>query len=189
MADRGVHDPDPAVHDPPIQVFTMLRNTQIPPPRFHGARYHGVLAPNARRRASVVPEGFSRDFSLETRERADEDGADVARPARSGGAEPGTSTETPADERSAPTSAQPSIAESSREPPGAVPKPAAAAAPRPRRLAWADLLKRVFAIGVLECPRCGERTRVLTAPLPPDATRAILECLGLPSRAPPVISC
>jgi len=29
----------------------------VPPPRFHGIRYHGVLAPAARLRAAVVPEG------------------------------------------------------------------------------------------------------------------------------------
>jgi hypothetical protein len=61
--------------------------------------------------------------------------------------------------------------------------------PRPgrplRRYAWADLLRRVFAVDVLECPDCGGPMRILAAIHPPDATRAILECLGLPSRAPP----
>jgi len=52
-------------------------------------------------------------------------------------------------------------------------------------MAWADLLRRVFAIDILECPRCGSRTRILVAIHPPDTTRAILECLALPSRAPP----
>jgi hypothetical protein len=47
-------------------------------------------------------------------------------------------------------------------------------------------MRRVFAIDVLECPRCGERMRILAAIYPPKATRAILECLELPSRAPPV---
>jgi hypothetical protein len=55
-----------------------------------------------------------------------------------------------------------------------------------RRLAWADLLRRVFAVDVLECPRCGGRMRLLATIHPPDATHSILECLGLPSRAPPV---
>jgi hypothetical protein len=41
-------------------------------------------------------------------------------------------------------------------------------------------------VDVLECPACNGRTRMLAAIHPPDATRAILECLGLPSRAPPV---
>ena len=64
--------------------------------------------------------------------------------------------------------------------------PAAETEPRPRRLAWADLLRRVFAIDVLECPRCGARTRLLAAIHPPEATSAILECLALPARAPPI---
>jgi len=48
------------------------------------------------------------------------------------------------------------------------------------------LLRRVFAVDVLECPDCGGRMRILAAIHPPDATRAILECLGLPARAPPI---
>ncbi len=58
--------------------------------------------------------------------------------------------------------------------------------PRPRRLAWSELLRRVFAIDVLECPRCGGRMRLLAAIHPPDATQSILGCLDLPSRAPPM---
>jgi hypothetical protein len=58
--------------------------------------------------------------------------------------------------------------------------------PRARRLAWAELLRRVFAVDVLECARCEGRMRLLAAIHPPDATQAILECLGLPSRAPPL---
>ena len=54
-----------------------------------------------------------------------------------------------------------------------------------RRYAWAALLRRVFAFDVLECPDCGGRMRILAAIHPPEATRAILKCLGLPSRAPP----
>jgi hypothetical protein len=56
---------------------------------------------------------------------------------------------------------------------------------RARRLAWAALLRRVFAVDVLECPRCGGRMRLLATIHPAEATEAILECLGLPSRAPP----
>jgi hypothetical protein len=55
-----------------------------------------------------------------------------------------------------------------------------------RRYAWADLMRRVFALDVLECPECRGRLRVLAAIHPPDTTRAILDCLGLPSRPPPL---
>ena len=49
-------------------------------------------------------------------------------------------------------------------------------------------MRRVFAIDVLECPRCGGPMRILAAIHPPDVTRAILECLELPSRAPPPLA-
>jgi hypothetical protein len=58
--------------------------------------------------------------------------------------------------------------------------------PHPRNYRWSELMKRVWALDVLECPRCLSRMRILAAIHPPDATRKILECLGLPSRAPPL---
>jgi hypothetical protein len=57
---------------------------------------------------------------------------------------------------------------------------------RPRNYSWAELMRRVFEIDVLKCERCGGRSRIIAAIHPPDTTRKILECLGLPSRAPPV---
>ena len=46
-------------------------------------------------------------------------------------------------------------------------------------------MRRVFAIDVLECPRCGARMQWLSVVHSPEAIRAILECLDLPARAPP----
>ena len=60
--------------------------------------------------------------------------------------------------------------------------------PRPRNYSWAELMHRVFAIDVLECDRCGGRMRIIAAIHPPPAIRKILDCLGLPSRAPPIAS-
>ena len=60
--------------------------------------------------------------------------------------------------------------------------------PPRRNYAWAYLMMRVFQVDVLKCERCGSRLRILAAIHPPDATRKILECLGLPSRAPPLAS-
>jgi hypothetical protein len=57
---------------------------------------------------------------------------------------------------------------------------------RTRNYAWAELLKRVFSIDVLECPRCGGRMRILAAIHSVEAIHKILDCLGLPSRPPPV---
>jgi hypothetical protein len=55
-----------------------------------------------------------------------------------------------------------------------------------RNYTWAESMKRVFALDVLECPRCFGRMRILAAIHSPDAARKILDCLGLPSRAPPL---
>jgi hypothetical protein len=55
-----------------------------------------------------------------------------------------------------------------------------------RRYAWAQLLIRVFSVDVLKCDRCGGRMRILCAINPPEAIRKILDCLGLPTRPPPV---
>jgi hypothetical protein len=57
---------------------------------------------------------------------------------------------------------------------------------RERRLSWADLIKRVFATEVLVCPRCSGRARVIAAITQPEVIRAILKCLELSPRAPPI---
>ena len=57
---------------------------------------------------------------------------------------------------------------------------------RPRNYSWAELLHRVFSVDVLECPKCSGRMRILAAINPPEAIRKILDCLGIPSRAPPI---
>jgi len=60
--------------------------------------------------------------------------------------------------------------------------------PRSRNYSWAELMRRVWRIDVLECPACHGRMRILAAIHSPEAIRAILDCLGLPSRAPPLAS-
>jgi hypothetical protein len=57
---------------------------------------------------------------------------------------------------------------------------------RRRNYAWAELMKRVWAVDVLECPRCFGRMRLVAALHAEKALYRILECLGLPCRAPPV---
>jgi hypothetical protein len=47
-------------------------------------------------------------------------------------------------------------------------------------------MMRVFEIDVLKYLDSNGRLRILTAIHPPVNTRKILECLGIPSRAPPV---
>jgi len=58
--------------------------------------------------------------------------------------------------------------------------------PRSSRIAWADLLKRVFLVDALSCPRCNGRLRVIATVTNGAAVKAILECLGLPARPPPL---
>ena len=63
---------------------------------------------------------------------------------------------------------------------------------RPHR-AWADLMRRTFAIDVTVCPKCSGRLRLMAILLKPRAAVAILRSLGLPherinpapSRGPP----
>ena len=66
--------------------------------------------------------------------------------------------------------------------------PDAGAAPggyvRPTHYPWADLLRRTFAIDVLECPECGGRLRLLAIIAHPPTIAAILRHLGLPVEVP-----
>ena len=71
-----------------------------------------------------------------------------------------------------------------------VPKPAAhdaadAGARSPGRWPWARLLRRVFAIQVLVCERCGGARRILGAMTDPHAVRRLLAALGLAAALPP----
>ena len=130
----------------------------IPPPRAHQVRYHGILSPCASLRSRVVP---ACEF-------------DLGLPAASGDApkrdaHAAASANPPAQPRpddDRPREGQPDT--------------------RPRRLRWAALLKRVFEIDALRCPRCGSTMRLIAAIEDPAIARRILACIGLPARAPPV---
>jgi len=54
-----------------------------------------------------------------------------------------------------------------------------------QRIPWAELLRRVFAIDVLRCARCGGRRAVLAFISEPAVVDKILLHLGLPARPPP----
>lgn len=56
--------------------------------------------------------------------------------------------------------------------------------PRSSRLPWAVLLKRVFLVDVLECPKCQGRMEILAVVTKPASVRRFLEGVGLPSEAP-----
>ena len=59
-------------------------------------------------------------------------------------------------------------------------------AQRRHRLAWADLLRRVFRIDVSVCPVCGGHMKIVAALTDPRSIQCYLEGVGLPSRAPPI---
>jgi hypothetical protein len=164
----------------------------IPPPRAHQIRYHGVLAPCASGRDRIVPgrkvreavpqaerDGLSFPSDcLTTRIDEVNDGLD---------ARPGRSTETvppAASDSLRPGSSDhgPASPDARARPPAFVP----VVEPPPRRMAWADLLQRVFEVDALRCPACGGRMRILSAITEPDLARRILEWLDMPSRAPPL---
>ena len=54
-----------------------------------------------------------------------------------------------------------------------------------RNYTWAQLMKRVFLIDVLQCENCGGQMKILAAIDQPDVIGKILQSLGVPSRAPP----
>jgi hypothetical protein len=55
----------------------------------------------------------------------------------------------------------------------------------PRRIGWASLLARVFAIDVTVCRKCGGRMRILEVVDAPDAVARVLHGARAPPRPPP----
>jgi len=131
----------------------------IPPPRAHQVRYHGILAPCASGRDRVVPAGPEAALPSSSASESD--------PGSTGTADGGGDGET-------------IVARASSDP---RPERSESLA---RRIAWADLLKRVFEVDALRCPACGGRMRLLAAITEPSVARRILDCLALSSRAPPL---
>jgi len=58
---------------------------------------------------------------------------------------------------------------------------------RKRRYTWAELMKRVFELDVLECPFCKGKRKLIALINHSPVIRAILACLDLPSE-PPVLA-
>jgi hypothetical protein len=167
----------------------------IPPPRAHQVRYHGLLAPCASGRDRVVPRPV---VSSE---------AEATGPAAVGGGPAGTleesslskgsneaaprSTESPQGSLNGQSSGTPDLRTepATTNPTGAEAEPGRGDVPTKvsaRRTLWTELLQRVFEVDALCCQRCGGRMRVLAAITEADVARRILDCLDLPSRAPPL---
>ena len=56
-----------------------------------------------------------------------------------------------------------------------------------RRLPWAELLRRVYDIDALFCPKCGAGLRMISPIMEPGQGRTFLRSIGLP-REPPVVA-
>ena len=64
------------------------------------------------------------------------------------------------------------------------------------KYSWAELMKRVFDVDVLQCHHCGNRRQLIALISQPSVIRRILEHLGLsadppplaPARAPPQLA-
>jgi hypothetical protein len=134
--------------------------TLVPPPRTHGLRYHGLFAPNAKHRSRVVPAASSAG-SCKAHPAVELEQPDSAQSSR-----PAPLSDGGAFALSSPESAEP-------------------AGPR-YRVPWAELLRKVFAVDVLDCPRCHGRLEVIAYIAEPTVARRILDHLGLDSQGPPV---
>lgn len=55
-----------------------------------------------------------------------------------------------------------------------------------RYCSWAEMLRRVFAIDLLERSHCQGSIKILAQSQPPDLARKILRYIGPPSEPPPI---
>jgi hypothetical protein len=156
---RRMYDGTRAIALTPRHLLRRLASI-VPPPRVHSTRYFGAFAPSSKVRPKIIAPHKAGESKHDCREHGviDEGGCGDAAIAQA------LWTEVAQDE--------------DFEGP---PFP-----DRPRRLPWADLLKRVFGQDVLVCGKCGGK-RKLTAFMPdPREASEILERLGIDATAPPV---
>ena len=80
----------------------------------------------------------------------------------------------------------PPAAKAAEPPPAAAPAPVPPPPLRPRRLGWAQLLRRVLDVDALTCAKCAVPMVVVAFLTDPKVVRRILEHLKLPSVPPHV---
>jgi hypothetical protein len=157
----------------------------VPPPRANTVRYHGILAPCAGWRDFAVgdrngaPASSRRPSSCSCKAEPSQERAPAQQPILGGADGSSLSRGSPALAASGKNAETAAATHEDRHPCGPPPL-------RQRRLPWSELLHRVFAIDAFRCDRCGGRMRILAAIDEPEVARAILDCLGLSSRAPPL---
>jgi hypothetical protein len=134
----------------------------VPRPRRHLVTYHGVLAPAASLRSRVVPR-----VPTEEENGAGEDDAANGESQQ---------LEEPEELQKA------GLASVQR---ARVPhRPAKRRVHGRRYYTWAELLRRVYAVDVLTCPRCGGPRRLLAAIHDPLSIEKVLGAMKLPFHAP-----
>jgi len=176
----------------PLELIDRLA-ALVPPPRFHTVRYHGVLASRSKHRSEVVPDGNEPDtwHPIATSIRVPACGH---RPTRTVPSEPRSSlpakgaTAAGAPSDSPHRTRPPFSASPTQENSAVLDEGSSSRVSRPSRYySWSELMRRVFQVDVLRCPRCNAGPmRILAAIHPPTITEAILDSLGLPTRAPPI---
>jgi hypothetical protein len=162
----------------PVQLLARIA-ALIPPPRFPWQRLSGVFAPRSPLRAAVVPSGpVARAFATPTKPRAKK--------------KKKKRTATPPDNASPRGT---SVEGTSREG-GRASENAAASGPRTSlgdgvvrpggsRIAWSQLLRRIYWVDVLTCD-CGGHRAIVGDISERGVIVAILAHLGLPTEAPPM---
>jgi hypothetical protein len=55
---------------------------------------------------------------------------------------------------------------------------------RQRRLSWAKMIQKVYAIDPLLCSFCGAEVKILSFIIESKTINKILDCMGLPSQKP-----
>jgi hypothetical protein len=179
----------------------------ICPPRYPLVRYAGVLGPRSVWRKEVVPKPRVRASECErgavevARPRSDERPATPTQSKR-----PHAGSNALSHAASSGTQGDASRSSAGILPKGPSPGPAEVQLLSPNvisvrqwdrllggalyaataRVDWATLLRRSFAVDVLECPKCNGRLRVIAVITERDPVRRILEHMGVPSDAPPL---
>jgi len=132
----------------------------VPRPRRHLVTYHGVLAPAASLRSKVVPR-----VAAEQENGAGQDDADAA----------SADSQQPEELHK--------VDSASRQRARVPHRPAKRRVHGRRYYTWAELLRRVYAVDILTCPRCGGVRRLLAAIQDPDSIERVLRAIGARCRA------
>lgn len=156
----------------------------VPPPFYPLIRYHGVFAPNSKWRSRVVRANTGPKAT----------GKPLARCAEPTSTPPAPSDAHPSSEIApdSPPNTTPTVVSPMAATPGPTLLPLATAllaatTSRLSRFEWATLLKRLYDVDALKCPRCDGHLDFIAVITDPVPVREILEHVGLPS-SPPVLA-